>query len=130
MRFVEVAFKGNRKEFFLWEGEELPRPKAAVIVEADRGEDLGYVHSVGDLAEKRCAGCSHGCGSEPPRRKLLRFASRDEERRSTDLRAQNEDARRRAMERVRSHALVMKVSDAEWQWDRRKLTIYFTAEQR
>ena len=24
----------------------------------------------------------------------------------------------------------MKVSDAEWQWDRRKLTIYFTAEQR
>jgi len=24
----------------------------------------------------------------------------------------------------------MKVSDAEWQWDKRKLTIYFTAEQR
>jgi cell fate regulator YaaT (PSP1 superfamily) len=24
----------------------------------------------------------------------------------------------------------MKISDAEWQWDRRKLTIYFTAEQR
>jgi len=25
---------------------------------------------------------------------------------------------------------VMKLSDAEWQWDRRKLTIYFTAEKR
>src|SRR5438034_6829589 len=24
----------------------------------------------------------------------------------------------------------MKVSDAEWQWDRKKLTVYFTAEQR
>jgi cell fate regulator YaaT (PSP1 superfamily) len=24
----------------------------------------------------------------------------------------------------------MKISDAEWQWDRRKLTLYFTAEQR
>src|SRR2546428_12916038 len=34
------------------------------------------------------------------------------------------------MERVYQHSLPMKVSDAEWQWDRRKLTIYFTAEQR
>src|SRR2546421_13018212 len=24
----------------------------------------------------------------------------------------------------------MKVSDAEWQWDKKKLTVYFTAEQR
>ena len=34
------------------------------------------------------------------------------------------------MERVRAHDLVMKVTDAEWQWDRNKLTIYFTAEKR
>jgi len=34
------------------------------------------------------------------------------------------------MERVKSHTLPMKVSDAEWQWDRKKLTVYFTAEQR
>src|SRR5947208_13576681 len=34
------------------------------------------------------------------------------------------------MERVQQHALPMKVSDAEWQWDRKKLTVYFTAEQR
>jgi cell fate regulator YaaT (PSP1 superfamily) len=34
------------------------------------------------------------------------------------------------MEKVRVHALVMKVSDAEWQWDRRKLTFFFTAERR
>ncbi len=34
------------------------------------------------------------------------------------------------MQRVRAHDLVMKVSDTEWQWDRNKLTIYFTAEKR
>jgi cell fate regulator YaaT (PSP1 superfamily) len=34
------------------------------------------------------------------------------------------------IERVRTHGLVMKVSDTEWQWDRNKLTIYFTAEKR
>ena len=34
---VEVAFKGNRKEFYLWDGEEVPRVSSSVIVEADRG---------------------------------------------------------------------------------------------
>src|SRR5688500_17413469 len=34
------------------------------------------------------------------------------------------------MERVRANSLGMKVSDAEWQWDRKKLTFYFTADKR
>ena len=127
---IEIAFKGNRKEFFLWDGEAPLHAKAAVIVEADRGEDLGHVHAVGELAVTRCGGCAHGCGPEQPKRKVLRVATDDDRRRSTELRAQDEDARRRAMERVRAHGLVMKVSDAEWQWDRRKLTFYFTAEKR
>ena len=127
---VEVAFKGNRKEFFLWDGEEAPRLNSSVIVEADRGEDLGRVHSVGELAERRCAGCSHGCGTEQPRLRMLRPASTDDERRAAELRAQDGEVRRRAMERVKAHGLVMKVTDAEWQWDRKKLTFYFTAERR
>jgi cell fate regulator YaaT (PSP1 superfamily) len=127
---VEVAFKGNRKEFYLWDGEEAPRVSSSVIVEADRGEDLGRVHSVGELATRRCSGCSHGCGSEQPRLRMLRPATSDDERRAAELRAQDEDVRRKAMERVKAHGLVMKVSDAEWQWDRKKLTFYFTAEKR
>jgi hypothetical protein len=34
------------------------------------------------------------------------------------------------MERVRANNLGMKITDAEWQWDRKKLTFYFTAEKR
>ena len=127
---IEVSFKGNRREFFIWDGDEPPRLHAPIIVEADRGEDLGRVNSVGELAERRCGGCAHGCGTEPPTRKAIRAASADDERRAAELRVQDEDARRKAMEKVRAHALVMKVSDAEWQWDRRKLTFYFTAEKR
>jgi len=127
---VEVAFKGNRKEFYLWDGEEVPRVSSSVIVEADRGEDLGRVHSVGELAQRRCTGCAHGCGSEQPRLRMLRPATGDDERRAAELRAQDEEVRRKAMERVKAHGLVMKVSDAEWQWDRKKLTFYFTAEKR
>ena len=127
---IEVAFKGHRREFFLWESEEPLRLHAPVIVEADRGEDLGRVHAVGELAARRCGGCAHGCGTEQPTRKALRAATADDERRAAELRVQDEDARRKAMEKVRAHALAMKVSDAEWQWDRRKLTFYFTAEKR
>src|SRR5207248_5591198 len=36
----------------------------------------------------------------------------------------------KAMERVKANNLVMKISDAEWQWDRKKLTFFFTAEKR
>jgi cell fate regulator YaaT (PSP1 superfamily) len=127
---VEVCFKGNRKEFFLWDATDPPPVKAAVVVEADRGEDLGHVHSIGELAEKRAAKCARGPGSEPVTRVVKRLASSDEVARLSDLREQDEMARRRASERVKANNLVMKLSDAEWRWDRRKLTIYFTAERR
>ncbi|MEJ7811939.1 MAG: regulatory iron-sulfur-containing complex subunit RicT [Gemmatimonadaceae bacterium] len=129
-QLIEVAFKGNRKEFFLYEGEESLPARGAVIVEVDRGEDLGTVHAVGELAAKRCGACAHGCGSAPPTRRILRRATSEEERRATELRTQDEVARRTGMERVKAHGLVMKMSDAEWQWDRRKLTFYFTADRR
>ncbi len=127
---IEVAFRGNRKEFFQWTGDSAPPLKAGVIVEADRGEDFGHVHATGQLAEVRCNGCPHGCGSTPPPRTALRLATTDENVKARDFGAENEHARRKAMERVKANALVMKVTDAEWQWDRRKLTLYFTAERR
>ena len=127
---IEVAFKGNRKEFFLWEADEAPPIRAAVIVDADRGEDLGTVHSVGELADRRSARVPHGLFGAAPTRAAKRLATPEELRRLEEVRAQDEAARRRAMERVKANALVMKMTDAEWQWDRKKLTFYFTAEKR
>jgi cell fate regulator YaaT (PSP1 superfamily) len=127
---IEVAFRGNRKEFFTWSGETVPPLKAGVIVEVDRGEDFGRVHSTGELAEVRCNGCAHGCGTTPPPRAALRLASKADEQRDRELTAENEDTRRTAIERVKANQLVMKLTDAEWQWDRRKLTLYFTADRR
>ena len=127
---VEVAFRGNRKEFFLWDYPDPPELKSAVIVDVDRGEDLGYVHSLGELAQIRNGGCSHGCGTSAPTRKALRLATARDKATAKELARQNEDARRKAMERVRANGLAMKLCDAEWQWDRKKLTFYFTAEKR
>ncbi|MFL5466324.1 MAG: stage 0 sporulation family protein [Gemmatimonadaceae bacterium] len=127
---VEVAFKGNRKEFFLWDYPDPPPLRAAVIVDVDRGEDLGYVHALGDLAQKRNGGCSHGCGTSLPERKALRLATEKDRNLARDMDRLNEEARRKAMERVKANGLGMKLSDAEWQWDRKKLTLYFTADKR
>ncbi|MGI8617943.1 MAG: PSP1 domain-containing protein [Gemmatimonadaceae bacterium] len=134
---IEVAFPGNRKEFFEWLEPEPPPLKAPVIVDADRGEDFGYVHAVGELAEKRSRGCAHGCGYSPgtnepaaPVRRALRIASDADVRQAGSMKKLSADARTQAAEKVKGAGLQMKISDAEWQWDRRKLTLYFTAEKR
>jgi cell fate regulator YaaT (PSP1 superfamily) len=132
---VEVRFKGTRKGYYLWPDAEPLRVGEAVLVEAERGRDLGHITAVGAVAEKKCGGCS-GCSTaavaaepEPLKRVLLR-ASAEDVKSHAEVRRSEEDARRKVMQRVRAHQLAMKVSDTEWQWDRNKLTIYFTAEKR
>ena len=127
---IEVAFKGNRREFFRWSFEAPPPLKAAIIVDVERGEDFGRVHATGDLAERRRAGTTHGKEQREPLRAALRLASQEDIARAEVLRADDETARRFAVQKARALNLQMKISDAEWQFDRRRLTFYFTAEER
>ena len=131
---IEVRFKGNRLEYFNWPADEALAPQDAVIVEVERGQDLGRVSAVGDTALKKCArgcgGCAIADAVKTVERQVVRRATPADVDVAERLRDEEDQARRTARERVRSHNLPMKVSDAEWQWDRRKLTIYFTAEQR
>jgi cell fate regulator YaaT (PSP1 superfamily) len=130
---VEVRFKGNRKAYYTWEEPDPLAPGQEVIVAVDRGQDLGLVSAFGDLAAKKCGvGCS-GCALTQPREPdgaVVRRASTEDSHLARELRKAEDDVRRKVLERVTAHGLDMKVSDAEWQWDRRKLTVYFTAEQR
>ncbi len=149
-QFVEVRFKGNRKAYFEWHEPEPLRLTEPVIVEADRGVDYGLVNAVDAVARTkcdRCVGCAVGEGKErredrahgeepaarrqaEPTRKVLRRAAPAERRTAEELRRTEDEVRRKVREKVRAHGLQMKVSDAEWQWDRNKLTVYFTAERR
>jgi len=102
-------------------------------VELERGQDLGRVSAVGDTALKKCGVGCDSCGpgdADEIAGRVLRLASPNEVQLSTELRKAEEDIRKKVRERVAKHSLPMKVSDAEWQWDRKKLTIYFTAENR
>ena len=146
---IEVRFKGNRREYFTWPSEDSAplRLDAPVIVEVERGQDFGVISALGSVAEKkceRCGACGRGSGlgagdsgipepqapSPEPLKSIIRQATDEDRKTATQLRENEEEVRRTVRDRVRQHNLPMKVSDAEWQWDRRKLTIYFTAEQR
>jgi cell fate regulator YaaT (PSP1 superfamily) len=131
---VEVRFKGNRLEYFNWTSAEPLTLRDPVIVEVERGQDLGHISALGEHALKKCArGCGGCAAADVPQtveRQVLRRATRDEVRQAERLRHDEAEARRTARERAQSHQLAMKITDAEWQWDRRKLTLYFTAEQR
>ena len=133
---VEVRFKGNRKGYFSWPSDDPTslRLDDPVIVEVERGQDCGRVSALGDGALKKCGRC-HGCalGEDAAAKvesRIVRRATESDLRVEGELRRTEDDVRRKVRDRVQGHGLPMKVSDAEWQWDRRKLTIYFTAEQR
>lgn len=127
---VEVEFKGNRRVFYQWTGDAPPAPRTPVIVSVERGEDLGRIYSTGELAEKRKAGTTHGKASPNELPKVLRLAKPDEVDRAVRLRADEHAVRKAAIEFARELKLDLKISDTEWQWDRRKLTAFFTAEDR
>ena len=132
---VEVRFKGNRKGYFSWPTEDPTslRLDDPVIVEVERGQDCGRVTALGDGALNRCSrcnGCALGEAAATVESRVVRRATEADLRVERELRRTEDDVRRKVRDRVRDHGLPMKVSDAEWQWDRRKLTIFFTAEQR
>ena len=127
---IEVEFKGNRRAFYTWSGETPPPMRAALIVQVERGEDFARVHSIGELALKRHAGTSHGKASPAELPAAVRLATKYEVDTAVRLRVDEDAVRKAALEIVRELKLDMKVSDTEWQWDRRRLTCYFTAEER
>jgi cell fate regulator YaaT (PSP1 superfamily) len=149
-QLVEVRFKGHRKAFYRWAEPELLALDEAVLVEAERGLDWGRVSAAGPVAEVKCSRCGALARAGPaaaaeaaadealppapsppePERRVVRRASPEDTRIALELRHGEDDVRRRVRERAQAHGLALKVSDAEWQWDRNKLTVYFTAERR
>ncbi|HEX5520767.1 MAG TPA: regulatory iron-sulfur-containing complex subunit RicT [Longimicrobiaceae bacterium] len=123
LHLVEVAFKGNRRDFFTTDDATL-RAGEYVIVEAEKGEDLGRIRSAGGVARSKC-GSDVGDAA-----RVVRRAEPDEVAQLHVNRVDEERVRRGARELVEKHNLVMKVTETEWQWDKNRLIIYFTAERR
>lgn len=126
--FAEVRFKGTRKAYYTYRELDL-HPGATVVVEADRGEDLGEVSAVGAIAERKCSS-SGGCATPTPDKRILRIADERDRVKAQALRSEEERVRGEVRTIVERHGLKMKVTETEWQLDRNKLLIYFTADRR
>ncbi len=133
LQVVEVRFKGLRRDHFTFSHIVPLAEREFVIVEADRGQDIGCVRRAVRADELSCeGGCDHVADRAvpTPEKRVIRRAAPADVIRLSQLRGQEMEVRRRTRELVKKHGLKMKVSEAEWQWDRNKLTVYFTAEKR
>ena len=121
---VEVQFKGERKEFYLNKHNLKFKIGDYVIVEVERGEDLGKVIQKGTLSERKHTDKESKLGV------IRRLASKEELEKAENLVLKEADALKICHTKVEEHDLNMKLVDAEWQFDGNKISFYFTAEKR
>ena len=129
-----VKFKRNQNSYIL--GPRIATDLEVgtyVKVEADRGEDLGIV--VGKIPfEKYKPPARRASLGGPPTgtvlRKVIRLARRDEVDLLTMKRQEESELLEICREKAYERGLPMMVVDAEYQFDRHKLTFFFQAETR
>ncbi|KAF9908848.1 hypothetical protein EC991_009367 [Linnemannia zychae] len=141
-----VEFKAGRNDlFYVADNSGLSlKPGDLVMVEADRGKDLGKItndsitpQNIQDLQRQHAEAAviaSQQDGVRAPKeihpKRIFRLAHTSE---ITQLVTKNQDEVKATLvcqTKVRQKKLPMEVVDAEFQWDRRKLTFYFRADHR
>lgn len=123
---IEVTFKGNRKGYFKNDVNFSLNIHDKIVVEADNGIDFGTITCI-ENAVRRLKACLK------PRNinlKVLRKANDEDFDKFYANTFEEETIVKRAKELVIQFNLDMKITEAEWQFDRQRLTIYFTAPQR
>ena len=125
---VEVVFKGERRGYYLNELDETFHIGDALIVEAEKGNDLGEVGSTGSTAYMKSRLRTRPCKESP--RRVVRRASESDLRVVAFHREQEQLAFDICLEKIHALALPMKLVDVEYQFDRNRITFYFTADGR
>ncbi len=126
---VEVQFKGTRKEFFKATNLNEFFINEYVVIEVENGYDIGKVNLKGELVRlqlKKYNRSEH----DTDYKKILRKANEADIARHKE----NKELEVPTMYKARSIAmelgLSMKLSDVEYQGDRRKATFFYTADER
>ncbi|NOY88558.1 MAG: hypothetical protein GXO93_04085 [FCB group bacterium] len=117
-----VEFKGWRKEYFFNTYYHSLKPTDYVIIQADRGEDIGL------LSKKITVEVDFEDTTKP--RSILRRASDADMVKYHEIQEKEIKHKAEVEELIRKHGLMMKVVDIEWQFDGNRMTIFFTADHR
>lgn len=130
MTFAEyclIEFKGARRDFFKNPDQISLRPNEHVIVQAERGEDLGQFTKRVLWARSPAQSTSAG---ELGTYSILRKATFEEIERWYQNREKEKASLRECKHLVVEYGLEMKLVDVEYQFDSSKITFYFTADHR
>lgn len=123
----EIQFKGERKGIFCNPNNLEIEVDDYVIVEVDKGEDIGYVFQKGSLVIFKCDKMGI---DKKTLKSILRPATEEDVAQIEKKSEKEKDAFELCRKKILEHNLPMKLVDVEIQFDQSKMMFYFTAEQR
>lgn len=121
----EVQFKADRRGLFHNSSASEIERDDYVIVEADRGQDIGFVSQKGSLVKLK-----YDKKDSKSLKKIIRPATEEDVEKMEQRNAKEKEALEACKKKVVEHNLPMKLVDVEIQFDHSKITFYFTADQR
>jgi cell fate regulator YaaT (PSP1 superfamily) len=124
---IEVEFKGARRGYYYKEKELHLTTRDYVLVEAEKGNDLGRVYLTGDLVHIKRKG---QVLRRDIVRKVLKKANQEDIQKMLENRELEENAFHICRKKIETHTLLMKLIDVEYQYDRNRVTFYFTSDKR
>jgi len=121
---VEIRFKRDEKRYYENTNDIELRKGQYVIVEAEKGADLGRIWQFPLEKDKL------GLHENYMIRKIIRPASVEDIQKLERIREKEEDAKNKFLKALEEQPFEMNLVDVEYQFDGNKLTFYFMAEGR
>ena len=119
---VGVRFKNNGKTYYFDPGTLSLQAGDSVIVETARGQEWGRVSIANTQVDDKEV--------SSPLKPVVRRATKEDDERAEENERLGKEAVRITAQKVEKHKLNMKLVDAEYAFDRSKVTIFFTADGR
>ena len=120
-QLIKLSFKGNRREFYRNPMDFPIKADDYLIVDTDKGTDLGKVTAVTEGYEPKISISDF---------EIIRKADEKDIDILKKNREDEKDILAQSKAKIRELGLVMKLMDVEYQVDRKKLSFYYTAEER
>ena len=119
---VGVRFKNNGKTYYFDPGTLSLQAGDSVIVETARGQEWGRVSIANTQVDYKEV--------SSPLKPVVRRATKEDDERAEENERLGKEAVKITAQKVEKHKLNMKLVDAEYAFDRSKVTIFFTADGR
>lgn len=119
---VGVRFKNNGKTYYFDPGTLSLQVGDSVIVETARGQEWGRVSIANTQVDDKEV--------SSPLKPVVRRATKEDDERAEENERLGKEAVKITAQKVEKHKLNMKLVDAEYAFDRSKVTIFFTADGR